>query len=87
MLPDPYFHADTESVRFWVLIEQLPVGASIGQRVLHYSFRAGCTDDDPLQTYRAHAAALAEVVRRRVATGSIEPVMLRESDLAPLRRA
>lgn len=86
MPPDPYFHPDSESVRFWVTIEKLPVGASVGQRVLHYSFRAGCTDGDPLQTYRAHAQTLADAVRRRVAAGAIEPVMLRESDLAPIRR-
>jgi hypothetical protein len=38
-------------------------------------------DGDALALYLAHAEALAEAVRRRVAGGSIEPVMLRQSDL------
>ena len=39
--------------------------------------------DQPLATYQAHSAALHAAVRRRVAGGSIEPVMLREFDLRP----
>lgn len=82
MLPDPYFHADTECVRFWVTVQDLPVGASINRRVLQHGFPGGTAAQDPLRTYLAHADALAEAVRRRVASGSIEPVMLREPDLA-----
>ena len=80
-LPTPYFHDDSASVRFWVEIAGLPVGASVGKEALHYCYRPGRSDDEPLATYLAHAAEIETVVRRRVAAGSIEPVMLRESDL------
>ena len=82
-LPTPYFHDDSASVRFWVEIAGLPVGASIGKAALHYHFMPGRSDDQPLPTYLAHADEIEAVVRRRVAAGSIEPVMLRESDLRP----
>lgn len=87
MLPDPYFHADTECVRFWVAVGDLPVGASIHRRVLQHGFPGGTAGQDPLRTYTAHADALAEAVHRRVASGSIEPVMIREPDLGPRARA
>ena len=80
-LPTPYFHDDSTSVRFWVEIDGLAVGASVGKTALHYCYRPGRSDDEPLATYLAHAAEIEMVVRRRVAAGSIEPVMLRESDL------
>ena len=38
-------------------------------------------DDDPLETYKAHAQDINDAVRRRVAQGSLEPVMVREFDL------
>ena len=82
MPPDPYFHADTDCVRFWVTVGDLPVGASIARRVLAHGLSNGSAAQDPLQTYTANAAALADAVRRRVAGGSIEPVMIREADLA-----
>jgi hypothetical protein len=48
---------------------------------LHYRYRPDARDDDPLQTYVAHSAAIDAAVRRRVTLGSIEPVMVREYDL------
>ena len=75
------FHPDSDSVRFWVLVDGKPVGASVRREVLHYTFRPGERDDDPLETYQRHAHAIDAAVRRRVAQGSIEPVMLREFDL------
>lgn len=86
-LPVPYFHDDSASVRFWVDIDGLAVGASVGKTALHYHFMPGKSDDQPLPTYLAHAAEIDAVVRRRVAAGSIEPVMLRESDLRALPKA
>jgi len=77
----PFFHADSGSVRFWTLIDGLPVGASISKETLHYRYNAQRSDDDPLSTYNAHAIEIEAAVRRRVAAGSIEPVMLREYDL------
>jgi hypothetical protein len=82
MSPDPFFHFDSGSVRFWVTINGLPVGASIGKATLHYRFNAQKTDDDPLATYLAHATEIDDAVRRRVAGGSIEPVMLRDPDVS-----
>jgi len=83
MHPAPYFHADSGAVRFWVTIESLPVGASIRRETLHYRFAPQRSDDEPLATYLANAAEIDAAVRRRVAAGSIEPVMLREFDLQP----
>ena len=77
----PYFHPDSKSVRFYVLIDGQPVGGSISQATLHYRFRPTAVAEDPLETYSAHAHEIHEAVRRRVAEGSLEPVMLREYDL------
>ncbi|MBP6251594.1 MAG: hypothetical protein KA387_02495 [Rubrivivax sp.] len=79
----PYFHPDSGAVRFWVAIADGFVGASITKSALHYRFRPGAVDDDPLETFVSHAPVLEAAVRRRVAQGSIEPVMLREHDLRP----
>ena len=81
MIPDPFLHGDSGSVRFWVMVDGQAIGASIRQETLHHRFAAGRSDDQPLSTYQQHAAELHEAVRRRVASGSIEPVMLREHDL------
>jgi hypothetical protein len=80
-VPSPFFHADSGSVRFWVRTHDAVVGASISRATLHYRYRPDARNDDPLQTYTAHAREIDAAVRRRVAGGSIEPVMLRESDL------
>jgi hypothetical protein len=76
-----FFHAPSDAVRFWVLIDDKLVGATIGRNTLHYRFQPNKTDDEPLATYTANSAEIEAAVRRRVATGSIEPVMLREYDL------
>ena len=81
MTPEPFFHADSGAVRFWVETEGQCVGASIRKDALHYRFEPNRTDDDPLATYLANAVEIDAAVRRRVARGSIEPVMIRESDL------
>ncbi len=76
-----FFHEDTGVVRFWVLIDGQWVGASVSRNALHYHYRRDALGDDPLATYTANAPAIEAAVRRRVAQGSIEPVMLREFDL------
>lgn len=81
MSTQPYLHDDSGAVRFWVDIDGQPVGASVSKATLHYCFAPGRSDDQPLATYQAHAEVIADAVRRRVAAGSIEPVMLREHDL------
>ena len=81
MIPDPFLHTDSGTVRFWVTVGDDLVGASIRQETLHHRFASGRSDDQPLSTYQTHEAELHAAVRRRVASGSIEPVMLREHDL------
>ena len=78
---EPFFHEASDTVRFWVQVDDLLVGASIGKATLHYRFHARRSDDDPLATYLENAEEIHAAVRRRLATGSIEPVMLREPDL------
>lgn len=76
-----YFHADSGCVRFSVLVAGQPIGASISSSTLHHRFSPQMKDDEPLATYLSHAAEIDEAVCRRVASGSIEPVMLREFDV------
>lgn len=81
MSQPPFFHADSGAVRFWVDVDGALVGASVSGRTLHYRYRPTAQGEDPLETYKTHAADLDAAVRRRVAQGAIEPVMLREFDL------
>jgi hypothetical protein len=81
--PFAFFHADSDAVRFWVPVGDVLVGATIGKVTLHYRFEPMRTDDDALATYMAHADEIHAAVRRRVAGGSREPVMLRDWDLRP----
>ena len=76
-----FFHADSQSVRFWVPVGAVLVGASIAKAVLRHRFREPTSDDDALEVYHSNAARIDAAVRRRVTEGSIEPVMLREFDL------
>ena len=70
-------------MRFWVLV---PGGKSIGailtKPVLLYRFNAKPDGSDAVATYQAHRAEIDAAVLSRVASGSIEPVMLREHDLS-----
>jgi hypothetical protein len=77
----PFFHESSGTVRFWVRIDSGLIGASVGAAALHHVYRPTAHDDNPVDTLRANLAAIEAVVRRRVAQGSIEPVMLREYDL------
>jgi hypothetical protein len=77
----PFLHEASGTVRFWVEVEGQRVGAIIGKETLHYRYAARRTDDDPLSTYIANAAEIHAAVRRRVAGGSVEPVMLRDGDV------
>jgi hypothetical protein len=81
MSQPPFFHEPSDAVRFWVPVGDKLVGASVGRNTLHYRYQPGKTDDEPLATYTANAAEIDAAVQRRVAAGSIEPVMLREYDL------
>ena len=83
MSQPPFFHEPSAAVRFWVLVDGNLVGASISSQTLHYRFRPDAQGEDPLETYKAHAQDIDAAVRRRVAQGAIEPVMLREFDVRP----
>lgn len=76
-----FFHEDSGCVRFWVPIAGIAVGASVSRETLHHRYAPRSVGEDPLATFRTNLAGLEDAVRRRVANGSIEPVMLREFDL------
>ena len=78
---EAFFHLPSGTVRFWVLVNGQFVGSSIRREILHYRYHATQTDDDPMVTYAANMAEIHAAVRRRVAKGSIEPVMLRDADI------
>lgn len=80
-LEPSFFHQDSDSVRFWVRVGSEIIGASIGRYVLLHRYNAGKPAEEPLETLRTHLAEIEAAVRRRVAKGSREPVMLREFDL------
>lgn len=84
VLPDSYFHEDSGSVRFWVCSDAGEiVGASIRKEVLQFRYDLALgSGADALKAYGSHQDEIDDAVRRRIAKGSIEPVMLRESDLA-----
>ncbi len=80
-LPEPFFHEDSGTVRFWVRTAAGDtVGASVRKEVLHFRFRPAASGADALKIYQDHREAIDAAVSRRIASGSIEPVMLREAD-------
>lgn len=80
----PSFHAESDALRFWVFLPDQPaVGASVSRSVLNYRF-SGCADGaEASVVYAAHRAEIDAAVRRRVAAGAREPVILQWHDLAP----
>ena len=83
MTTEPFLDAGSGEIRFFVVIDGESVGASITKQTLHYRFCRNEQGDDPLATYVAHADDIEAAVRRRVAGGSLKPVLLREFDLLP----
>lgn len=83
-LPEPFVHEESGAVRCWV---RSPAGDSVGaivrKEVMHYRFGAALSGIDAMQTFNDHRGAIEAAVLRRIAAGSIEPVILREADLAP----
>jgi len=80
----PIFHEASDTVRFWVDVNGRIMGASVGRMALHHRYRPTARDEDPLDTFRENRADIEAAVHRRVAQGSLEPVMLREYDLRVL---
>lgn len=87
MTDAPFLHEASGTVRFWVSVDDQHVGAIIGKETLHYRYAAQRSDDDPLSTYLSNAAEIHAAVRRRVAGGSVEPVMLRDGDVRAAERS
>jgi hypothetical protein len=86
--PAPYFHHDSGAVRFWVLdTDGQYVGAIVRKEILHFCFHGEFDGGNAVETYLAHRGTIEAAVRARIARGSIEPVLLRESDLTPARQA
>jgi hypothetical protein len=81
MNDDAFSHEGSESIRFWVQVDDKRIGASVKKSALHFRFAPNAVDEDPMSTFRKNQACLEEAVRRRVAGGSLEPIMLREPDL------
>ena len=78
----PYYDPGSARVHFWVSVDGVPVGASIGKATLHYRYHPHSGTDDPLSTYTANATQIDEAVRTRLAAGAREPVMLRDPDVS-----
>lgn len=86
MQQSPFFHLESGTVRFWVALDGgALVGATISKETLHYRFRGDLSGTDAVATYMANRDDIDAAVRRRVASGSVEPVMLREFDVAAPR--
>ena len=73
MSQQPFFHEASGTVRFWVLIGEEFVGASVGKETLHYRYRSTAIDDQALDTYALHARDIDDAVRRRVAGAPPNP--------------
>ena len=80
-LPTAFFHEGSGSVRFWVEVDGAFVGAIISRQTLHYRYKPESGNDEALATYLQNATEIDAAVRRRVAAGSREPVMLRDFDV------
>lgn len=80
----PFLHESSGTVRFWVAVDGKLLGASVGREALHHRYRPTSQGEDPVETFLANAADIEAAVRRRLAQGSREPVMLREYDLRVL---
>lgn len=82
-LPHPFYHPDSGAVRFWVrLPDGSAMGAIVRREILHHCFQGALDGDVSVDTFEAHRAEIEAAVRTRAASGSIEPVLLRESDFA-----
>jgi hypothetical protein len=80
-LPQAYFDDTAGVVYLWVrTLAGFPMGAMLRKEVLHFRFHADMSGADALATFQQHRPEVEAAVLRRIASGSIEPVLLRESD-------
>ena len=88
MPPRPFFHEASGAVRFWVLKEDgAYAGASITREILHHVFHADLSGANAVAIYEVHHRLIDEAVCQRLASGSWDPVLLREADFGPRRKA
>jgi hypothetical protein len=73
-------HLSSDTVRFSVPLEGAWVQASISKQALRHRF--GAQEHNWLSVYEQHQHEIHEAVRRRLAQGALEPVMLREPHFA-----
>ena len=77
----PFFHEDSGCVRFWVPIAGIAVGAAVNRETLQRLDEGPSALGDPLVAFHENQAEIEDAVRRRVAAGAIEPVVIRDPDL------
>ena len=78
LLPIPHDAAHT--VRFWVPVNGIPVCAIVDEATLRCCFVPPQPRESALSLVRLHQRELDDIVRRKVADGFLEPVMLHDSD-------
>jgi head-tail adaptor len=80
---EPFFDDASGSVRFWVMVDDRFLGASVSREALRHRYHAGAELARPLETFTAYRPEIEAAARRRFAEGALEPVMLREVHLRP----
>lgn len=80
MRPFAICHDVAHIVRFWVQVDGTPVCAMVSDNSLRCCFVPAQPRKAALLIFGEHLAELDEMVRRRIAAGSAEPVMLHDSD-------
>jgi hypothetical protein len=78
---EAFLHEASGSIRFWVPVDGRLMGASVSPLALHHRYRPAGQGEDPMETFRLNLPDIEAAVRRRLAEGAREPVMLREYDL------
>ena len=80
MRPFTIRHDVAHIVRFWVPVNGKSVSAMVSDTSLRCCFVPAQPRKTALSIFGEHRAELDEMVRRRIAAGSTEPVMLHDSD-------
>ena len=80
MRPFAICHDVAHIVRFWVQVDGVPVCAMVSETSLRCCFVPAQPRKGALTIFGEHLAELDEMVRRWIAAGSAEPVMLQDSD-------
>ena len=76
----PIFHDAARTVRFWVPVNGVAVCAMVDEATLRCCFVPPQPRESALSLVGAHQKELDDIVRRKIAAGSVEPVMLHDSD-------